>query len=72
MTTAIPISLEYLAQMLSDPYSQIQERFYRQHPKVQALFFLDTDDIMRGAMLQNNGVALGSRRILLAVKKISA
>ena len=52
MTTAIATSLEYLAQILGDPHAQIYERLYRQHPEVQALFVLDTDGSVRGAMLQ--------------------
>jgi hemoglobin-like flavoprotein len=44
--------LEYLAQILGDPHAQIYERLYRQHPEVQALFVLDTDGSVRGAMLQ--------------------
>lgn len=52
MTTAIATSLEYLAQILGDPHAQIYERLYRHHPEVQALFVLDTDGSVRGAMLQ--------------------
>ena len=52
MTSAIVMSLEKLADLVGDPQEEIYRRLYSQYPDLQSLFVLDTDESVRGSMLQ--------------------
>ena len=52
MPSAIISSLEKLTDLLGDPQLEIYQRLYLRYPDFQSLFVLDTDNSVRGSMLQ--------------------
>src|SRR5262245_42776158 len=68
MSNASPLawSLERLAELHGDPSGTVYARLFAQHPELEALFVLDKQGQVRGAMLANVFEALldisGDRR----------
>ena len=52
MPSALITSLEKLTFLLGDPQEEIYQRLYSRYPDLQSLFVLDTDNSVRGSMLQ--------------------
>ena len=49
----LALSLERLAEMHGDPTALVYERLFAEHPELEALFVLDKQGQVRGAMLAN-------------------
>jgi hemoglobin-like flavoprotein len=64
--SALAWSLERLAELHGDPTPTVYQRLFAEHPELEALFVLDTQGQVRGAMLANVFEALmdlsGERR----------
>ena len=52
MASPIVSSLERLTDLLGDPQFEIYQRLYSRYPDFKSLFILDTDNSVRGSMLQ--------------------
>ena len=52
MASPIVSSLERLTDLLGDPQLEIYQRLYSRYPDFKSLFILDTDNSVRGSMLQ--------------------
>jgi hemoglobin-like flavoprotein len=49
----VALSLERLAEAHGDPTAAVYERLFAEHPELEALFVLDRQGQVRGAMLAN-------------------
>ncbi len=52
MPSAIVSSLEKLMDLRGDPQEEIYQRLYLRYPDLESSFVLDTDNSVRGSMLQ--------------------
>lgn len=51
--SALALSLERLAELHGDPTAAVYQRLFARHPEAEALFVLDKQGQVRGAMLAN-------------------